>query len=239
MGYSEYDNNSRSNVIYKNSLDTFKSRAATGYFGEYHLAEHKFFENLDKDLFEIQDYTILSGYSNLVFEGSQGIMLDKDHGIFPNVTYANTTSKNAFDIISKLNNLNLEDLNGYTIFKDDIEIYYITRCYQTRHGNGYMSSEGNISLINNQEEINVKNQYQGEFRVGELDYNILKYALEIDNIYSNNISKNLIMTCLDQRPEFIPDYSKLADNKIYFKNIYNSYSTESKNIKKLEAGDEL
>jgi len=45
--------------------------------------------------FQIENYEYLrKKYHHLVFEGSQGILLDMDHGIFPNVTYANTTSKN-------------------------------------------------------------------------------------------------------------------------------------------------
>lgn len=51
-----------------------------------------------------------------------------DHGVFPNVTYAHTTSKNAYEICKKL------DI-------EDIEMYYVTRSYATRHGNGWMSNE--------------------------------------------------------------------------------------------------
>jgi len=64
-----------------------------------------------------------------------------DHGIFPNVTYSNTTCKNAVEICNKLN-----------IFPD---IYYITRCYQTRHGNGWMSNIKSFPIKNNKFETNV------------------------------------------------------------------------------------
>jgi adenylosuccinate synthase len=52
--------------------------------------------------FEIRSYNFLNRFANLIFEGSQGVMLDMDHGIFPNVTYSNTTSKNAIEICNKL-----------------------------------------------------------------------------------------------------------------------------------------
>src|SRR5690606_17131246 len=35
-------------------------------------------------------------YSSFIYEGAQGIMLDMDHGVYPNVTYGHTTSRNAW-----------------------------------------------------------------------------------------------------------------------------------------------
>jgi adenylosuccinate synthase len=176
--------------------------------------EDYFFSLLDEDLYEIADYSILGGYNNLIFEGSQGVMLDMDHGIFPHVTYANTTSKNAMEICSK--------------FDVDPEVYYITRCYQTRHGNGWMSNEDNIEIINNEEEINIKNKWQGQFRVGEIDYNLLNHTITLDSLYSGNIRKNLVVTCMDQRPDFKFEYDKI--NKEFFR-IIESYSPDSQHFK--------
>lgn len=161
--------------------------------------------------FHIKPYSFLEYYNNLVFEGSQGILLDMTHGIFPNVTYANTTSKNALEICKILNISN-------------IEIYYVTRCYQTRHGAGWMSNRNPITLINTKDEINKFNDWQKEFKIGEIDYTLLNQAYRIDNIYSEGISKNLVVTCLDQRPGFKFDYDKLS---LKFNTIYNSYSADS------------
>ena len=152
-----------------------------------------FNECLEKIPFKVCGYQYLKKYEELIFEGSQGILLDMDHGVFPNVTYSNTTSKNAIKIC-KLLNIGLPD------------IYYVTRCYQTRHGYGWMSNENEIKLINNNEEINVFNEWQKNFRIGELDYELIKYAYHVDNIYSEEIdsnSKHLVITCLDQRPDFV------------------------------------
>jgi adenylosuccinate synthase len=163
----------------------------------------------------IKDYEFLKGYENIIFEGSQGIMLDMTHGVFPNVTYANTTSKNALEICEKID----------SIRKTDIEIFYVTRCYQTRHGAGWMSNEDSIKLTNTQDEINVYNEWQKNFRIGEVDYNLLNYAHSVDELYSKGITKNLVVTCLDQRPGFEFEYGKL---KLRPKQIYNSYSADSK-----------
>lgn len=185
-------------------------------FNEIFVEEMKYFNNaINRLTFNIKSYEFLKGYENIIFEGSQGIMLDMDHGIFPNVTYSNTTSKNALIICKKIG-----------IF--DIEIYYPTRCYHTRHGEGWMSNQEEIQLINNQDEINVFNEWQKDFKIGEMDYELLNYALSVDNIYSEGITKNLVVTCLDQRPDFKFEYDKL---NMKFDKVYNSYSPDSKDFK--------
>jgi adenylosuccinate synthase len=175
------------------------------------------FNQVYNSVFEIKNYCFLYGFDTYIFEGSQGILLDMNHGIFPNVTYANTTSKNAIEVCKKLH-------------VTDIELYYVTRCYQTRHGNGWMSNETELNLINNEEEINVPNTWQGYFRTGEIDYDLLNHSLSIDDIYSSSsyVKKNLVVTCLDQRPGFEFDYSKL---NMKFKDYYESYSPVSKDLR--------
>ena len=158
-------------------------------------------------------------FDDFVFEGSQGIMLDMDHGFFPNVTYANTTCKNAMKYCDMLG-----------VYPS---MYYVTRCYQTRHGVGYMSNESHIDLINNEEEINVTNEFQREFRIGEIDYDQLRYAIDVDSLYHRDITmdKNLVVTCIDQRPDFTFDDSKFKDMKFWWNsspkcgNMYNAGNT--------------
>jgi adenylosuccinate synthase len=164
--------------------------------------------------YQLNDYSFLQSFENIIFEGSQGIMLDQHHGIFPHVTFANTTSKNAVEICDKLNIKNRE-------------IFYVTRCYSTRHGFGWMPNEEKISLVNTEAEINVFNEHQKDFRIGEIDYDLLYYALRIDELYSGNVEKNLVVTCLDQRENFEFEHWKIG--KI-FKNIYESRSPFSENI---------
>jgi adenylosuccinate synthase len=146
--------------------------------------------------------TVDSGFEllkqhDLVFEGSQGILLDQDFGFFPNVTRSNTTSKNAIELMEK-----------HSLFGDkEREIYYITRAYQTRHGNGFMTNEGlfgELNLKNNELETNVTNEWQGNFRKSVLDLDLLNYALQCDSNFSMGFKKNLVITCVDQVGEVIP-----------------------------------
>jgi len=176
--------------------------------------EELFFNSLNQNLFTLTTKT--KKREHYIFEGSQGILLDMDHGVFPNVTYGNTTSKNAIVLCNKM----------YL----DPTIYYVTRCYQTRHGSGWMSNEKKIDLVNNEAEINQFNPYQGDFRVGELDYDLLNYSLDIDNIYSFSRKKNLIVTCMDQRPDFQLNTMKFRTD---FNEVLLSHSAEA-NFSKLQ-----
>ncbi len=155
-------------------------------------------------LVDIIPYSYLERFSTLIFEGSQGILLDMHFGIFPNVTFANTHSINAIKICKELG-------------IENIETFYISRCYLTRHGRGWMGNEILESeLKNNDEEINVYNKYQGEFRVGTFDYDLLNYAIEVDRIFNLDSKMTLVINCLDQLDDFTLDESKL---KFQFNNI--------------------
>jgi adenylosuccinate synthase len=180
----------------------------------------RYCDTFDKNII-INDESMLSLYDVIHFEGSQGIMLDMDHGIFPHVTYGNTTSKNAIEVCKNIG-------------VDDIDMYYVTRCYQTRHGNGWMSNENkDFQLVNNQHEINKKNFYQGKFRLGEFDLKLINQAYLIDKIYSGYLTKdNMVVTCLDQRPNFELDVNKIV-NHMMINNIYQSYSPNTNDMKML------
>lgn len=172
---------------------------------------------------KIKDWELSSSkYYDVIFEGAQGILLDQEFGFFPNVTRSYTTSRNILELCPNLD-----------------EIYYITRTYQTRHGNGFMTNEDKKKpeLVNNEDETNKSHKYQGEFRISELDIELLKYAITCDNNYSGNgkyaIKKNLIITCNDQ-------YS-IDTNKVFeelkplfsmptLSKLYKSYSPDQKSI---------
>lgn len=151
----------------------------------------------------VKRYEIRDGFNelydhNFIFEGGQGIMLDMDYGFFPNVTRSNCTSKNAIVLIKEIE-AGLERKLG-------IRTYYMTRAYQCRHGNGHMTNEDldNDYIIDNPNETNTDEGYQGEFRKTVLDLDMLKYAIECDK-YENPLGRRyMVVTCLDQVPARIP-----------------------------------
>ncbi len=148
-------------------------------------------EKLKEENIITLDNIDFENYENIIFESAQGILLDMDFGFFPNVTRSNTTSKNAFQLLNELS-LPASHLTN-------TKIYYLTRCYQTRHGDGFMSNENiKIDLINNENEINVDSSFQGKFRTSPLDLDLLSYAMKCDEIFNLDAIKHIVVTCLDQ-----------------------------------------
>lgn len=146
--------------------------------------------------------TMLQKDRPLVFEGAQGILLDMDHGFFPHVTRSHTTSGNAMQLVRK-----------YALPAP--EIYYVSRCYQTRHGAGPMTNESlPLQLLHTEQETNVYNQWQNRFRRSVLDIDRLHYALQSDESSSTGCLKHLVLTCLDQIPGKIP--ATLAGSLDYY-----------------------
>ena len=64
-----------------------------------------------------------------------------------------------------------------------------------------MTHEAELGLKQTAHESNEKHKYQGEFRTGFLDVDLLKYGLEKDRKeagFSDHIKENLVITCMDQ-----------------------------------------
>jgi len=143
------------------------------------------------------------GYDDIIFEGSQGLLLDQHYGFFPHVTRSNTGTKNIYNIISNKN----------------IEFYLVTRAYQTRHGNGPMTNTNYDIEINNINETNVSGGYQGEFKKSILDVSLLEYGINKDKGLREGNNKKLVITCLDHLTEYVFTYNGdmiLCDNEKSF-----------------------
>lgn len=134
---------------------------------------------------------ILRSYNNVLFEGAQGLLLDENHEFFPHVTRSNTGFKNVQEIISDI-----------IVDKplQSCEVFYITRCYLTRHGAGPFPTEQDISgYFDVVDETNIPNEFQGSLRTGFLDLGLLYQSINRD---SSDIfvphTRNVVVTCLDQ-----------------------------------------
>jgi len=170
----------------------------------------------------------------VIFEGSQGLMLDKDIGFFPYVTPSNTGLTNILDM-------------GYSPI-----INFVTRAYQTRHGNGPMSPMTPNNIRNNPYEKNTDDGPQGEFRKTLLDLDIIRYALAKDkqSVFIGK-PKNIFINCLD----LVKDEYRLFDggdiiqtndeddfvSKIKHAcmatNVYRSYTPFASGIRKDQANE--
>lgn len=125
--------------------------------------------------------------TRLVFEGSQGLMLDENIGTRPHCTPSDVTPRNAMKMA-------LID-----------EVWLVSRVYQTRHGNGPMTN-GNLPVpfVDGYYESNECNEFQGEFRTSILDIDPLVRAKAkgIDEVIAPGTRINLVITCADQVDSF-------------------------------------
>lgn len=141
----------------------------------------------------------------LIFEGNQGTLLDPDFGFAPHTTANSSTAKHAEEFCGELG-----------ISRDNYHIIGATRPYMTRHGNGPFPSydpdfHKNIGVLEG--ERNKFGQWQGDFRVGRFDLDLLQESLAYQPVDS------LFVSCLDNDP-----YSHYFDS-----NYCRSYPFDSKN----------
>lgn len=120
-----------------------------------------------------------------IFEGAQGILLDQDFGFHPHNTWSKTTSANAISLLT-------DAAAGDT----EVRRVGVTRAYSSRHGAGPFPTEDPAVEPYWEDQNNTKNIWQGSFRYGWLDMNLLKYAIEV-----NGGIDELAITCLDHLGE--------------------------------------
>ena len=126
----------------------------------------------------------LSLYDVLIFEGSQGLLLDMDCGFYPHVTPSRVG----------LNGIPKKYLKG-------ADVYLVTRSYLTRHGNGYEPKYKLEANLEKFKESNTFNEFQLDFKVGCLETGLLRRAAErhrLDNYkLMYNLKYNLVVTHTD------------------------------------------
>lgn len=132
----------------------------------------------DEDVFQKTDP------STWIFEGAQGLMLDEFSRFFPHVTRSSTGLTNVRALVGEM----------------PLDVYYVTRPYTTRHGNGPLPHE--IPNLQNfpytvVDHTNVPNEYQGTLRFSLLDVDLLEEFVGKDRKL-NQGSNSMVMTCLDQ-----------------------------------------
>lgn len=140
----------------------------------------------------------------VVFEGAQGLGLDRQLGHFPHVTDSITGLMGACEAAGELN-------------LTEISPVYVTRAYATRHGAGPLAYEG-VEFCDRKviDTTNLENTWQGKLRFAPLDVAVLKHRIEADisrghrgKVKLNNAS--IALTCVDQ----VGDRVKIAlQNKL-------------------------
>lgn len=116
-----------------------------------------------------------------VFEGAQGLLMDQDNKeFFPHVTPSNTGLKNVRTLCAQA---------GIS----DIEAYYVSRTYLTRHGAGPLPGED--SKLRFEDTTNIDHPYQGPLRFAPLDIDSLARRIKQD---ANGTEYRTVLTHCDQ-----------------------------------------
>lgn len=187
-----------------------------------------------------------NGYVNLqrdfdvlIFEGTQGLLLDPECGFYP------------FTTSTKVG------LNGVPEeFLEDAEVYLVTRTYLTRHGEMspydrqfIIGRKRNLDIPEDKLETNTFNEFQGEFRVAPMDCLPVEMAVcrhHLDNYQKKYKMKfNLAVTHMDVLDLYpaIPTrgvasaiFMTLSGAGLKLSNVYGAYGPDS-NFKLLNSCD--
>lgn len=142
-------------------------------------------------------------HESLIFEGSQGVLLDEWFGFHPYTTWSTTTSENA-ELLLKENRLSIPPKR-----------LGVLRAYTTRHGPGPFVTEDPKLADILPELHNQTGVWMGSFRYGHLDLVAHRYAVDV----TGGVDQ-LVVTGLDRSDEwrYVSCYTPpIADDlKTYF-----------------------
>ena len=138
----------------------------------------------------ISSLIFLDEFDVIILEGSQGLLLDMEYGFYPNVT----PSKTGLNGVAN-------DIFGNPYLLKGSKVWLVSRTYLTRHGNGYEPLLSSHLDLKGKYETNVQNEFQGDFKTGLLEKDLLERAFDRHRLdyYSNvyNITFNAVLTHVD------------------------------------------
>lgn len=131
----------------------------------------------------------------LIYEMSQGLLLDKDHENFPHVTPSSTGLKNPIEDLKEFERPFL------------VTTYMVTRAYQTRHGAGPFPDEAPLGF-SIEDQTNTPHDFQGTLRYAPFNYSTYSIAVAKEDYYAWDamaqvknclgVGHACVVTCLDQ-----------------------------------------
>lgn len=140
-------------------------------------------------LVELREDASLGRDGQVVFEGAQGLRLDRSYPEFPYLTRSNTGLANMVAVAEEAG-------------IDTIAPIYVTRCYLTRHGRGPMPDERDVAAYFRVDDpTNRPNPWQETLRFGLVDPVVLAADIAADLARVKGrigIAPTLAVTCLDQ-----------------------------------------
>lgn len=155
------------------------------------------------------------GFDDLIFEGSQGILLDQRFGVMPYCTPSNTTCLNAMKLLGD----------------EDVIHYYVCRPYITRHGNGPLCNAEPIISID--DANNQYNEFQETMRASEFSVELLKHSVGIDSLFHNPTKWSNRVLVFSHADEVTKDLYDRVNELALFGDIYGFEFEKKINLRRL------
>lgn len=173
------------------------------------------FNAMINDVSIVYDWSVkslLNRYDVIIFEGGQGLALDMDNTAdFPYLTPSNTGCKKMIPFIV-----------GTLGENTPVELYYVTRSYLTRHGNGPMPGGYLDYSMIEQDMTNHPNPWQGTLRLAGFTSKSIAdmmgriYKDKSETYDMDNVVCNLVVTHTNEIAE-IEFSADIFDNVFYSK----------------------
>lgn len=120
----------------------------------------------------------------LVFEPSQGVLLNRWFGWHPHTTKVETSSSDVLKLLAEFD------------YQGEVIRLGLTRSYTTRHGAGPFVTEDKTLTQKLPDVVNGDHKWQGGFRVGQLDLVALRYAIKACG--GPPAFNGLVVSCMDR-----------------------------------------
>lgn len=195
--FTNFDQKLKEIEIYKKEQAAFLSWPGRQYFVKWLDQTRDLMKLLIKTRFYIENCWLSSpkfnsdlmkvmDVGNVIFEGSQGTLLDRDFGYKPYITKSNVALPILNEFLSQFPDYYCERRLNLGIM----------RPYITRHGLGPLPTEDKELTQRLPDSNNTYNEWQGHLRCGWLDLNLLQYSLGC-----NKDIEGLVITNEDRIPE--------------------------------------
>jgi adenylosuccinate synthase len=151
----------------------------------------------------------------IIFEGSQGALLDRVYGIFPHITRTTCSTVNAIQLLQETN----LEYKSLTVG--------VLRAYSSRHGNGPFTTNDPTWFDTISEDHNSTTKWQGSFRIGPFDAVAVRYGTQIFG------AQVVSLTCLDKIIQAAIKSEKIAELPICTKYFVSKEIVSEEKLEKL------
>lgn len=171
--------------------------------------------DLNPCIYSSYELTLRKEHTVAVYEGSQGLLLDRNFGIKPNTTFLDTTINYALDI---------------SYYRDSITKIGIVKAFMTRHGPGIFPTESKEVGSRVFDAFQHESFWNGKIRFGWFDAVLLRYAQKVNQV------DQLYLSGLDELSSF--ERVRICNSYMYkgtiddeFSEIFEYYTDYSSNEK--------